>query len=399
MKVSIVATGMGQLQHYSVEARKAVLEAQVLIGAKRLITNWDTLDCLKLPLIDSKEIFNQIQELKVEHVVVLMSGDIGFYSGTKKLYELLTTKKEIEVTLYPGVSTVQYMAARIGKTWQELALTSAHGIECNVIGTVLSHRESFFLTGGTLTVKTILYQLKEAGFSDLEIYIGSNLGAKEEQIFRGKLEGLMGRDYDSLSCIWVVRETLYRDQKVKIQDQEFIRAKVPMTKGEVRTLICDYFPIKDGDVIYDLGAGTGSVAVQFSLKYPMAKVKAVEINPDACSLILENREKFQAYNLEVLEGEASEQLVNLEKADHVFIGGSKGNLEEMVKLILLANKNANILISAVTLEALNLALNVMKRYFEDEVCVVQINIARTNKLGSYQMLAAENPIFLIGRKI
>ncbi len=393
MKVSIVACGMGGEGTMTKAAFSCFEKADIIIGANRLLIDLETFQGKKVEAIYPDEIVSLIESAKGQTVAVALSGDTGFYSGAKKLIERLK-----EVTVIPGISSVQYMAAAIQKTWQDVQLVSAHGVDCNVVGQVLKHKKTFFLTGGALTVPVIIEKLVNQGLGNVEVYIGERLSYPDERITRGKAKNHLGKKFDSLSVLWIERKEFFGDKRRKLYDEDFIRGKVPMTKEEVRTIACDYFQVEDGDTIFDLGAGTGSVAIQYALKYPMAYVEAVEINETAVELIRENREKFKAYNMEVYHGEATEVIESLRTPDHVFIGGSKGNLSKILELILQKNPEVNILITAVTMETIVEATTVMKSLFEEEFTVTQVSVSKGRKLGSYNMLMAENPIFLIGRR-
>ncbi|MFI3238325.1 MAG: precorrin-6y C5,15-methyltransferase (decarboxylating) subunit CbiE [Lachnospiraceae bacterium] len=400
MRVSIIASGMGQCGTLTREAQERLACAELIIGAKRIIAEYDSLKAEKIAAVAAEQIVNCIKDAMAEEIVVAMSGDTGFYSGTKSLLMQLDTfiQEGNQVEVIPGVSSVQYMASRIMRPWQDVKLASAHGKFCNVVGTVLSNRETFFLTGGVLTVKVILEKLFEVGLGNAEVYVGERLSYSDERVTHGKVLELVNQTFDKLAVMWVVRDEIFIDRNSTIRDDDFIRGKVPMTKGEVRSVVCDYFNVKDNDIIYDIGAGTGSVAIKLALKYPMATVKAIEVNEDAIDLIHQNRENLQAYNMSVFHGEASELLAEFEAPNHVFIGGSKGNLEQILDTILAINPDASVLISAVTMETVVEATNLCKKYFGCDIEITQISVSRTKAIGRYNMLKAESPIFLIGRR-
>ena len=167
-----------------------------------------------------------------------------------------------------------------------------------------------------------------------------------------------------------------------------------MTKQEVRAAALAKLAVRPEDVLWDVGAGTGSVSVEMALAAWKGKVFAVECSGEACGLIRANREKFRAWNLQIVEGRAPEALEALPPPDAVFIGGTKGEMEEILSSVLEKNAKARICISAIAVETLSAALaSLEKRGIEAQV--TQIAVSRSRPAGKLHLLTANNPIFLI----
>ena len=167
-----------------------------------------------------------------------------------------------------------------------------------------------------------------------------------------------------------------------------------MTKQEVRAAALAKLAVRPADTLWDVGAGTGSVSVELALAAPKGRVYAVECAPDACTLIRQNREKFRAFNLTLLEGRAPGALADLPAPDAVFIGGTKGGMEGVLDAVLAKNPDARICISAIALETLSAAVAALTaRGLTAEVA--QIAVSRTKPAGRLHLLMANNPIFLI----
>ena len=172
-----------------------------------------------------------------------------------------------------------------------------------------------------------------------------------------------------------------------LPDEAFARGKVPMTKQEVRAAVLAKLGVQPGELLWDVGAGTGSVSVELALAAPRGRVYAVECDPEACALIRQNKEKFAVRNLTLVEGKAPAALENLPAPDAVFIGGTKGNM---------AAGAARICISAIALETLSAAVAALTAHgLQAEVC--QISVSRAKAAGKLHLLMANNPIFLITR--
>lgn len=179
-----------------------------------------------------------------------------------------------------------------------------------------------------------------------------------------------------------------------IADEEFIRGKVPMTKQEVRAASICKLHLKEDSVVYDVGCGTGSVSVEIARLSPKIKVFAVDSNPEAVELTKKNAEKFALKNIEVLQGDAPKVLENLPNPTHVFIGGSGGKLEEIVKSLCKKNPEIRIVMNAVTLESISQIEKIITQKTLKDYEVVQFFITKSQKLGNHNLLKAENPVFV-----
>lgn len=179
-----------------------------------------------------------------------------------------------------------------------------------------------------------------------------------------------------------------------IPDNAFVRGSVPMTKRDVRAVVLGRMRIRPGDVIWDVGAGTGSVSVEMALANRLGQVFAVECKEEACRLIETNRRRFGAWNLSMIAGKAPECLRQLPPPDAVFIGGSKGMMAEIVAMIHQKNENARICITAIALETLQASISALTAcgWTAD---VTQISVSHAEKAGSLHLMMANNPIFLI----
>lgn len=179
-----------------------------------------------------------------------------------------------------------------------------------------------------------------------------------------------------------------------MRDECFIRGKIPMTKSEVRAVSLDKLELRDGEVFYDVGAGTGSVAVEAALRCPHSRVFALEQKEEGCELIRRNREKFAAENLTVVPGRVPETLCVLPAPDKVFIGGSGGNLETILTAVRAANPQVRIVLNVIALET----LSELTGYLEQEKLeaeVVSVQIARAQSLGRYHLMQGMNPVWVV----
>lgn len=179
-----------------------------------------------------------------------------------------------------------------------------------------------------------------------------------------------------------------------MRDEWFIRGEIPMTKSEVRAVSVSRLELQTNSIVYDIGAGTGSVSVEAALKVPKGHVYAFEQKEEGCALIRANAEKAGLTNLTVVPGKAPESLVGYPAPDRVFLGGSSGNMEEILDLVTELNPAVQLVINVIALESLNQAMAwFQKKGREPEVVCMQVS--RAAKRGPYHMMQAQNPIYIL----
>lgn len=179
-----------------------------------------------------------------------------------------------------------------------------------------------------------------------------------------------------------------------MRDEWFIRGEVPMTKSEVRAVSVSRLELQTNSIVYDIGAGTGSVSVEAALKVPKGHVYAFEQKEEGCALIRANAEKAGLTNLTVVPGKAPESLAGYPAPDRVFLGGSSGNMEEILDLVTELNPAVQLVINVIALESLNQAMAwFQKKGWEPEVVCMQVS--RAAKRGPYHMMQAQNPIYIL----
>lgn len=177
-----------------------------------------------------------------------------------------------------------------------------------------------------------------------------------------------------------------------IPDSEFIRGNVPMTKEEVRAASISKLRLEKNSVVYDIGSGTGSVSVEIARLSKGIKVFAVDLNPEAAELTKKNLEKFGLKNAEVVQGKAPTALETLPFPTHAFIGGSNGNLFEILNVLKCKNPEIRIVLNAVTLESISKIDEIIKFYGLTDYEVVQLFITKTQKIGNHNLFKSSNPV-------
>lgn len=405
MNIFLIGTGGGSPDTMTAEAADVLKRASLIIGAPRLVESlpegWGG---RREAAIAAGDILNIIQAHRAEGdgiVCVVFSGDTGFYSGTRSLLPLLR-EAGLSPRIIPGISSVQLLAARLQIPWQDWKLVSAHGLDCDAAAEAAKDRPTFFLTGGKIGPADLCRQLRDAGLGGRRVAIAERLSYDEEKLHQGRAEEFAGKQFDSLSVMLVYPAEEGEEAgsggaanwRPGIDDRAFIRGEVPMTKQDVRAVIAGRMQVREGDVIWDVGAGTGSVSVELALQTGSGRVYAVERDPEGCLLIGQNREKFGLKNLDVVEGSAPDALKSLPAPDQVFIGGSGGKMREIIELALDKNPRARICVTAILLETVSDALGAMEaRGMMTDVTQVSVSTARS--VGKKHMMMGTNPIFII----
>lgn len=395
MKVFLIGVGLGNPQTMTVEARQAVAESPVLIGAPRLLEPWP--EKRTIPLIAAREIAEAIRDLDTDRAAVLLSGDVGFYSGAKNLYPLLEAH---EVVTLPGISSVQYLCAKCRVPWQDAHLISAHGRAHNAPGEIQSHEKCFVLTGGNYRAEDLCRELTQRGLGAVEVTVGERLSYPEERIVRGTARALAEERFDSLAAVLVrnPRPVARPYAAPSLEDGAFQRGKVPMTKEEVRALAVAKLRVRPAHTVWDVGAGTGSVSVECAYAAREGQVWAIERKPEAVALLEENKAKFGLPNLRIVVGTAPEALAGLPAPDRVFLGGTAGNMEAILRTALERNPAARIVATAVTLETVSEAAACFAALGLD-ADLVQVAVTRTRVVGAYHMMEAQNPVWIVSGEV
>ena len=306
-------------------AKEEILASDCLIGASRML---ESAACFLEQKKDIKRrdmlseyrwdfIFSYVKEHEeCSRTAVLFSGDIGFYSGAKKLEAaLLHSEIDCTVELIPGISSVVYFAAKLGVSWDDAKIVSLHGNETLFIQTVDTNRKTFFLLGGKDAGERLLNALLEYGMGELFLSVGRDLSYEDEKIIRKKAADFQIEEVRGLCTALVENENPAKRRGPHIRDDAFVRGKVPMTKEEVRAVSIARMELTEDAVVYDVGAGTGSVSVEAALSGEQIKVYAIEKNPEAVLLLEKNRRKFRTDGIRIIEGSAPEALVHFGTAD------------------------------------------------------------------------------------
>ena len=394
MQVTLIGLGGGTGETLSAEGRRALEQAELVLGAERLLENLPEIENQKrAAATKSAELFALLTKSDAERPCVVFSGDTGFYSGASGLLVLLR-EAGIDCRVLPGLSSVQLLASRLGEPWQDWTLCSAHGAPCDPVAALMAGRPAFFLTGGKCTPASLCREIADAGLGALRVAVGEKLACPDERVVTMTAAECAELCSAPLSVLLVEAAPRPVERAGGIPDDAFLRGEVPMTKQEVRAAILAKLAVRPEDTVWDVGAGTGSVSVELALAARRGRAYAVEYRDEALALIEANRNRFGAWNLRVVRGKAPEALSSLPAPDAVFVGGSEGRLREIVDAALSKNPDARLCVSAIALETLSAALDVFKANGLDAE-VTQLAVSRARPGARLHLLLANNPVFLV----
>lgn len=396
-QVHILGIGPGSREAMTKEVRQAIGRADCLIGAKRM------LEAVAAPGQRVHEAIapGDIADFILSHQEyrrfgVVMSGDVGFFSGTKKLLPLLDS---CAVEVLPGLSSLVYLCARLKTSYEEVSVISVHGRQHDIVWDIRSNRRVFVLTGGESGMSILCRTLRDAGLGHVHVSIGERLSYPDEKITQGTAAELAQGVYETLSVALIENDCPDSIVTHGLPDSAFQRGvgedgTVPMTKSEVRAVCLSKLQLTEHSVCWDIGAGTGSVAIEMALQAKKGQVYAVERRDAAVDLLHLNRDRFSAENLTVVRGCAPEACLALPAPSHVFLGGSSGKLRDILILLLKKNPNIRIVATAVSLESIGELTACMKEFPFAETEVVSLQVARDKKAGAYHLMAGQNPIYI-----
>jgi precorrin-6Y C5,15-methyltransferase (decarboxylating) len=259
----------------------------------------------------------------------------------------------------------------------------------------MTNEKTFMIMSGVKDVNRLGKCLIDAGMTKCEIITGYKLSYDEQKITKLTADKCMKLDEEGLyTCFIKNPETDLKKLTHGIPDTEFIRDKVPMTKEEVREVSICKLQLYEGAVVYDIGSGTGSVAMEIAAITPDISVYAIEQKSEAVLLINRNIDKFQLDNINVIEAKAPSGLNDLPTATHAFIGGSGGNIKEILDTLYVSNPSMRVVINAISLETISEIKEILSHYKVENEEIVQMQVNRSKKAGNYHLMQAENPIWI-----
>lgn len=407
-KVTIIGAGPGNPDLLSRAALDAIDIADVVIGAHRALVGIDVPPhVVRCELVKTADIVAALTDAASwQRAVVVMTGDVGLFSGARRLVEALSGDAQVDVRIIPGISSASYLAACLARPWQDWRFASAHGVACDIVAEAERAGELFLVTSGGEDPSRLSGELVQAGFGDARVTVAERLSYPDERITCATASEIAGQTFDDLNVMLIdfaggagsPANSRWPYASSGIPDELFIRGDVPMTKQEVRAVALAKLRLTATDTVWDVGAGTGSVSIEAALVARAGSVWAVERNVAGVRLIRENADAFGCGNVHAVPGVAPEALAKLPVPDAVFVGGSAGELPSIVEAALEKNSQVRLCVPCVTVETLTEACALLSgsRFKGFEAC--QVSAARAETVGSHHLMKAQNPVFLVSAR-
>jgi precorrin-6Y C5,15-methyltransferase (decarboxylating) len=398
LKIFIAGVGMGCRNSRTLELENAIATSDLVFGSQRLVND---IDCgRKFSMYLSSDIIPVLETEKWTKAVILFSGDTGFYSGARKMAQALRKwRDDIDIEILPGISSFSYLASKLGESYEDAALCSLHGKNSekdlwNIVDTIKYNSKVFALLSGAEDVSKLAEKLLEQGI-DAEIAVGKDLSYENEKIIWLKCSEAVSFSIEGIVTAFVRNSSPQKKPLLNVRkDDFFIRDKVPMTKECVRHESIIRLGLRDGDIFYDIGGGTGSVAIEAASLCSHLKVTTIERKSEAVELISQNIKKAGLCNVDVICDDAINALTSLPKPDAVFIGGSGGKLREILDVLREKGTGIRVVINAVSIETIEEVRSVLREIPHEDEEAIMLAVTDLKEIGSYHLMQAQNPVWI-----
>ena len=389
--ITIAGAGSGSELHLTPEVKNEIYNADVVVLSQRFLHLIPS-DKKIIELDGFNETLEKIQN-ESGNILILVSGDACLYSLLPLVKKFFANKN---IKVLPGLSSLQILCAKAGEIWNDAKILSGHGRELNLgffLNIIERNKITILFCDKKNSPDYICGKLKK--FSDIEIFIGSNLGCKDEIFWHGNPSDFIDTKFPELSIMLIKNNSIYSFNKKYIRDSDFYREKeIVMTNENVRAVILSKLELNKNSIFWDIGAGSGSVSISAAHENIFMQVYAIEKNSKAVKLITKNIAKFHLHNIKIYNGLASEIIKKLPVPTHIFIGGSGGEIQKIFDEIAKLNSNIRVVVACVTLENFNQAYAIMKtrKNFEAAQISVTSSIALNENLT---LMRANNPVIIL----
>lgn len=407
--IDVIGIGLDGVSGLNEKTRVIILKADLLVGSERHLSYLNQYPQPKLFLTDFKEIISQLRLALTakKAIAIIVSGDPLFF-GLGRL--LLNEFNPEQLTFHPHLTSVQLAFSRVKMPWQDAELISIHGRSLEQLTLALQRgvRKIALLTDPQHNPRVIAQHLKVALPNRYDLWICENLEGSQEKITKisaNEIDTFLTesvREFSPLNVVILIRQdhpvTVNNLPLLGIPDEVFSRFDDRpglMTKKEIRALIIAELDLQPQQIIWDIGAGTGSVALEIARLSPSSHVYAIEKTAMGISLIEQNLQRLSVNNLTPIYGEAPAILADLPNPDRIFIGGSGGNLTTILDQCHRQIKpQGKIAIALATIEHLQLAIAWFKQQQWD-YHLLQIQLSRSVAVAELTRFSPLNPVTLV----
>jgi precorrin-6B C5,15-methyltransferase / cobalt-precorrin-6B C5,C15-methyltransferase len=405
-KVYIVGVGADGLTGMTSRSREVVQNAELLFGSESVLRLVPEVDAIRIRIgSELQEVVEQVRSnLGRKRMVFIATGDPLFYGVARYLTDRLG-KESFEVL--PHLSSMQLAFARIKETWEEAYLTdlSARPFEDAIDRIRLTETVGLF-TSEIYHPARIARELLSRGIDYFRCYVCENLGGRDERITQGTLTDIQSMQFDPLNVMILVRKEGVPDQPRSVAklarfgnpDDVFAGTKPKtglITQSEVRAIALARLDLKPGCIFWDVGAGSGSVAIEGAQLVEPGQVYAIEHDPADYNLLMTNLEMYSIKNVTPVYGSAPQSFRDLPSPDAIFIGGNGGEVARLLEASFVALKpGGRLVVNVATIEMLSATYDAMKR-LAPGVTVLLVNLARSIEQMESLRFESVNPTFVL----
>ncbi|MFN4261584.1 MAG: precorrin-6y C5,15-methyltransferase (decarboxylating) subunit CbiE [Gemmataceae bacterium] len=413
-KIHIIGIGSDGVAGLTQHARELLSQADLILGSENSLNRVQELRAERFRVGPDLQEAVRYLEARLEtesgkagppaRIVVLASGDPLFYGIARYLCDRLG-KERFEVL--PHVSSMQLAFARIKESWEEAYLTNlaTHPLS-GVLDRIRIAETVGLFTSEKENPRSIARQLLACGIDYFRAYVCENLGAPDERVTQGELHEIQDMDFSPLNVMILRRKPGRPDRQGKPHrfrafgnpDDVFAQSRPKsglITQAEVRAISLAQLDVQPGSVVWDVGAGSGSVAIEAAQLAQPGMVYAIEQDVADYHLIVANAESFGVRNLRAIHGTAPAVFADLPAPDAIFVGGTGKEVARLLESAYQALRpGGHMVVNVATLEALN-ATYVALKQLAGAVHVLLVNIARATEQLETLRFEAVNPTFIL----
>jgi precorrin-6B C5,15-methyltransferase / cobalt-precorrin-6B C5,C15-methyltransferase len=404
-KITIIGIGDDGFEGLTRHALELISSAGTLMGPANLLAKVTPGKQQTITLsTDLAQVAKEIDSARTPPLVLLASGDPLFYGTARFLCEKLG-KDRFEVL--PHVSSMQLAFARVKESWDEAYLTNlATQALPRVVDKIRSAEKVGVFTSDENSPARLAQALLDKGINYFTAYVCENLGGPDERVTRGTLAEIAAQTFHTLNVMVLVRHPNAPDRPLTMQgkrlfgnpDECFLQSRPKrglLTQSEVRVIALAEMDLGATSVVWDVGAGSGSVAIESAQLAPAGQVFAIEMDPEDYNLLIENSRTFGTENLTPVLGEAPQAWEDLPDPDAIFVGGTGRSVVKLVQSAWSRLRSGGRLVANVaSLDNLTSVERAL-RDLSVEPRVLMINLSRSQQQFESLRLEAANPSFLI----
>ncbi|MBN2022069.1 MAG: precorrin-6y C5,15-methyltransferase (decarboxylating) subunit CbiE [Pirellulales bacterium] len=404
-KIHIVGIGESGVHGLSDAARQLVLQAELMVGDAHTLGLVPELSAQRLVIgTDLEEAVEKLSAATQSRIVILAEGDPLFYGVARYLCSQLG-KARFEVV--PHVSTMQLAFARVKESWEEAFLTNlaGHGVE-DVLETIRGAQKVGLFTSDQSPPGAVARTLLDAGLDYFTAYVCENLGSPDERVTQGELADVVDQPFAPLNVMILVRKPSVPDRPSSQigrrlfgnRDEAFLQSKPKrglLTPAEIRAMVLAEMDLGPASVVWDVGAGSGSVSIEAAQIASRGSVFAIEVDPEDHELIVANARRFDVPNLTPILGKAPEAWRDLPDPDAVFVGGTGRETARLVEAAAARLRAGGRLVASVGSVGSVSNIHRILRQVSHEVNVWMVNLARANDQLEQIRFESLNPVFLL----